>query len=339
MRRNASLALAACLSLAALPALAANNPFGIGPAEAPPPTFWPQLLLWQAEFQQRMDAALIAMKADGSAAWALLGVSFLYGILHAAGPGHGKAVVTSYVLANRQTLRNGVILALLCSLSQALVAILAIGLLAGLLDLTSIAITAATHWMELGSGLLVTALGAWLLATRLRRRLPARRPVSLSAAAAPSHGCCDHGHGHDHEHEHEHAHDHGGHAHTHAHGHAHDHDAACGCGHAHAPTAEMAAGHLDWRKAATAMLSVGLRPCTGALLILVFSLQIHMFAVGVLATLLMGLGTGITVSVLACCAALLQTWKGSGRLAPIFEIGGALAVLLLGLVMLGGSIA
>lgn len=336
---SAALLAALVLLLPAWPALAAN-PFGIGPGEAPAPSFLPWLAEWQARFYAGMTAALVRMKEEGSAAWTLLGLSFLYGIVHAAGPGHGKAVVSAYVVANRQTLRNGVLLAFLSAMAQSLTAIAAIAILAGVLKLSSIAITGIVDIMELIAGVLVLGLGCWLLASRLRRI--ARRPVSLSAAAAPhvhahAHadeddcGCGhDHGHGHAHGHDHGHAHSH----HAHAHEHAHDHDACCG--HAHMPGPALAAGPMDWRKAGTAVLSVGLRPCAGAILVLVFALQAGLFAVGVGAVLLMGLGTAITVSILATCAAGLsragRSW--SRPLAAALEIGGALSVILLGVVML-----
>ena len=56
--------------------------------------------------------------------WSLIGVSFLYGVFHAAGPGHGKAIVSSYLLSHRQTLRRGVALAVSASMCQGLVAVL-----------------------------------------------------------------------------------------------------------------------------------------------------------------------------------------------------------------------
>ena len=66
-------------------------------------------------------------KADGSAVWGLLGLSFLYGIFHAAGPGHGKAVISSYVVANEETWRRGVVLSFASALLQAFVAVAFVG--------------------------------------------------------------------------------------------------------------------------------------------------------------------------------------------------------------------
>ena len=54
------------------------------------------ILAKQAEFYRMLSGTIRAAKTDGSAAYTLLGISFLYGIFHAAGPGHGKAVISSY---------------------------------------------------------------------------------------------------------------------------------------------------------------------------------------------------------------------------------------------------
>ena len=132
-----------------------------------------------------------AWQAEGGAAWALAGLSFAYGVFHALGPGHGKAVISSYVLANRQTARNGALLALLSSLIQALVAIALVAVLALVFDATAAVMNQATRWLELASYALVTLLGVWLvwlkaLRPLLRRRADARRtaPPAVQAPAA-----------------------------------------------------------------------------------------------------------------------------------------------------------
>src|SRR3546814_6917941 len=92
-------------------------------------------------------------------------------------------------------------------------------------------------------------------------RLYLVRPPSFPTLRSPDlhgerrHGGPAHAHAHPHEHEHVHAHRH----------------ADCGCGHAHAPAADLVAGPLEWRKAVSAILAMGLRPCSGALIVLVRS--------------------------------------------------------------------
>src|SRR3954469_16584084 len=119
-------------------ALAQGTPFGARPQSAPVPASG--LIGWviakQNAFYQQFSALIRAAKADGSAVWSLLGVSFLYGIFHAAGPGHGKAVISSYVVANEETWRRGLVLAFASAFLQALVAVALIGIAAALLGAT-----------------------------------------------------------------------------------------------------------------------------------------------------------------------------------------------------------
>src|SRR5262249_58454656 len=88
----------------------------------------------QAEFYRQFSSLLRAAKADGSAAWTLFGLSFLYCIFHAAGPGHGKAVISSYIVANNETLTRGVVLSFASALMQALDAVVLVGVAARVLD-------------------------------------------------------------------------------------------------------------------------------------------------------------------------------------------------------------
>src|ERR1700739_3758128 len=103
----------------------AQNPFG-GPPAAPDAqgggiVGW--LLTKQSEFYRQMSSTIRAAKADGSAVWTLLAISFAYGIFHAAGPGHGKTVISSYLVANEETARRGIVLSFVSALLQALVAV------------------------------------------------------------------------------------------------------------------------------------------------------------------------------------------------------------------------
>src|SRR6186713_1435672 len=124
---------------AAVHALLAQNPFG-----GPRPPAEPQvggivgwILAKQSEFYREMSATIRAAKTDGSAVWALLGISFAYGVFHAAGPGHGKAVISSYLVANEETAKRGIVLSFASALMQALVAIAIVGIGAAVLNVTA----------------------------------------------------------------------------------------------------------------------------------------------------------------------------------------------------------
>ncbi|MEM5583096.1 DUF1007 family protein [Roseibium sp. AS2] len=295
----------------------------------------------QREFYQALVASLRSFRSNPNAGWLLMGLSFAYGIFHAAGPGHGKAIITSYVVANNETLRKGVVLSFASAFAQALTAIVLVGGLAVVFNLTSIAITDTAHWFEIGSYVLITGLGAWLLWQKAIRPVLVRFSVSSADGALALAGA-GHGHSH-HDHHHDHSHHHGGHSHGHHH-HDFGADGVCSsCGHAHAPTPDMIQGKITVTRALSIILAVGLRPCTGALVVLVFALSQGMIAAGITSTLAMAVGTGITVSLLAGLAvgakdlAVRLFGEGSAmsvRIHRTIEIVGAAVVFLLGLTLL-----
>src|SRR6202140_1969264 len=163
MRKSAQLVLlvAGALLLLAAIDMALAQPFGAPRGPAPPEiggsTGW--ILAKQAEFYRMMSGTIRAAKADGSAAWTLLGISFLYGIFHAAGPGHGKAVISSYLVANNETWRRGIILSFASAILQALTAIAIVGIAAVLLNAAAKTMNNAVWWIEIASSLLIAAMG------------------------------------------------------------------------------------------------------------------------------------------------------------------------------------
>ena len=109
-----------------------KNPFGTGLREAAPAAtgFGGWILSVQSEFYRGLTGALSAMKREEAAIWSLAGIGFLYGAFHAAGPGHGKGVISGYILATKRTLARGVGLSFAAAFLQAAVAIGLVGVLA-----------------------------------------------------------------------------------------------------------------------------------------------------------------------------------------------------------------
>ncbi|MER9656314.1 nickel/cobalt transporter [Mesorhizobium sp. M0152] len=367
----------------------AQSSLGIGVNDGMAPTTGPfaHMLMWinlrQQEFYRALATAMKAMRQDGSKLWVLIGLSFAYGIFHAAGPGHGKAVISSYMVANEVALRRGILLSFVSALLQGLTAVAVMAVAYFVLRGTAVSMTDAAWFMEIMSFVFVTLFGAWLLWRKLGPsvlRLFGRGPAySLSAAHAghphgghshASHSPAGHSHaGHSHAahsqsaHAHSHAlhvHDDHDHAHDHSHDH-HDHgaqdharhDHAAGevcetCGHSHAPDPALLSGdRFDWRTAWTAVAAVGIRPCSGALIVLSFALLNGLWLGGLLSVLAMSIGTAITVSALATIAVTAKNWAvyfaGDGRMGnrihSIVEIGGAAFVFLFGLLLLSASLA
>jgi ABC-type nickel/cobalt efflux system permease component RcnA/ABC-type uncharacterized transport system substrate-binding protein len=301
-------------------AQARPTPFGGPPPEPgltlPRTGFFGWLADQQRAFYAAMTNSLGQVRSDFNAFWLLGGLSFLYGIFHAAGPGHGKVVISSYMLANERQLRQGVALSFVSSMLQAVVAIAFVLVLAGVLGVTSMAMGDAAHWIGVLSYALVAALGAWLVARKLVPGL-----------------VHDHGHGaHDHHHDHDHGHHH--------HDHADHHD-----DHRHIVTPADLRG--SWREKLGVVLAVGLRPCSGALVVLVFALSQGVLFAGIVATVLMALGTFITVALLATLAVGAKAYArrlsgaDSATAAKVvwwLELAGALAVLLFGIALLIASV-
>ncbi|PYB73009.1 nickel/cobalt transporter [Rhizobium wuzhouense] len=347
----------------------AASPLGVGAAE---PSYQPasgpfaHLLVWinthQQAFYRALTTALKAMREDPSALATLVGLSFAYGVFHAAGPGHGKAVISSYMLANEIELKRGILVAFVSALLQAVVAIAVVGAAYFVLRGTAITMTVATQALETASYAMIVAFGVWLLVRKLRvsfapalRRNsaasplfdgpapamspsgvtaslfadtnePATAPKDLPAAASRFRADAV----------------------------SHDHDALAPgsicheCGITHAPDpAMLRMSAFGLRDAWSAVIAVGLRPCSGALLVMTFALLNGLVLGGVLSVFAMALGTAITVSALAALAvgakglALRLSGPGSrraGMVASGIEIGAAVLVILLGALLLAASL-
>ena len=333
----AAVAFAVLAVDAALHDLFAQNPFG-GPRptvaaepEAGGIVGW--LLAKQSEFYRQMSATIRAAKSDGSAVWTLLVISFAYGVFHAAGPGHGKAVISSYLVANRETVRRGIALSFASALMQSLVAVAVVAFLAWALNATARTMCSAEKAIEIASYALIAAFGArlvWGKGGAFIRTLQAARPVPAIAGVSGL--------------QHDLGHDHGHHHHDHGHDHVHDEH----CGHCHGPEPADLAGPGGWRRGLAAILTVGIRPCSGAILVLVFALAQGLFWAGIAATFLMGLGTAMTVAIIAAIAVSAKgvaqrLSAGSERGGALFlrgvEFGAAALVLLFGAGLLFGYLA
>lgn len=242
---------------------------------------WRWLLAMQRELQHQIADAIRGLKTGdtATASLALITVSFLYGIFHAVGPGHGKGVISSYVLANKATLRRGIVLSFLSALMQAFSALIIVGTVIIVLNRTGLDLQfRVIPHVEMVSSALILVAGLWLLIAHLRRRYGAHtRTVAMHPMGADVVGHADGAH-------------------------IHHHGENCGCGHSHMPDAAALAKKLSLREAAAIVFAVGIRPCTGAIGALLFARQIHIWWAGVVSTFVMALGTAITVSMLAALA-------------------------------------
>ena len=327
------LALGVLLAVGAA-GLAHANPFGaVVPSEPVPGFGMDRLVAWTAQAQGRfydgLTGALRQVASSPAALWTLLGLSFAYGVAHAAGPGHGKVVIGSYMLASGDTARRGAMLAVGAALVQASVAVLLVGVLAGAFGLSRAFLTDATITLERFSYALIVVLGLYLLWRSLKAFLPQPAP-----ALASPHGAVHLHHDHD-QHDHHH------------HDHHHVHHAGCGCDHVHMPDADVVSRSAGLGQSVMLVMGAGARPCTGALLVLVLAMSQGLFWAGALSAYAMGLGTAITVGTLAVFAsALAGFFRRNGSSSPlmraipvVLSVAGGVLVVAFGALLLVASLS
>ncbi len=340
----------------------------LGGMRPPPETgIFGWLLGQQAFFYQALAGLLHAAKSNGSAYWGLMGVSLVYGIFHAAGPGHGKAVISSYLLANEETWRRGITLSFAAAALQSVTAIVIVAIAALLIGATAKMMGDTVNDIETVSYALIILVGARLLwikgrsfrsaLHKVRARAEPAKAVTRESDIVHADACGEARH-----HDHAHSRDdrvHGEHAradhsrHDHVHGHHHDDDeeeeeSVLPWGHAHGPEPEELAGPGGWRRGLSAIVAVGLRPCSGAIIILVFALSQGLFWAGIASTFVMGLGTAVTVGTIASLAvgakslakrlSVRRTGYGLLMLRG-FEVVAAGLVMLVGVALLTGYMA
>lgn len=296
------------------------------------------LAAWAAEGQRQAQNALAGAVrrlrgGDPAALAALVGLAFAYGVFHAAGPGHGKLLIGGYGVARRVAAARLMALALVSSLAQATTAVALVYGLVALLDWTRERVVGLAEDAMLPlSHAAVALIGLWLAVRGLRGL---RRQAAAGRDGPHRHD----GHAHRHRAHHDHAH----HDHTH---HRHDAGATCAvCGHRHGPSPDEAARVTSLREAAVLVAGIAMRPCTGALFLLVLTWQMGIGAAGIAGAYAMGLGTALVTAGVA----LLSAWAREGTLAtlsggriaralPVLELAAGLAIAALSLSLLRAAL-
>jgi ABC-type nickel/cobalt efflux system permease component RcnA len=257
--------LVATLVLAAEPALAAG---------------WLDGLILEIRSQQAAYHGDLANAVKGlrdgqglTAGLALMVASLGYGVFHALGPGHGKAVIATYAATTEHHFRRAIWLSLAAGAVQATTAVVLVyGALFFVRGGARWATAASDRWLEPASYAAVGMLGLYILVQGIRGVLRSRKRDT------------DQGHTHARGHDHDHDHDH-------SHGEA--------CCHGHGPSIAQVERAGDWKTAVGIAVAVGIRPCSGAILVLVVANGLGLWAAGILSAYVMALGTAATVSLLA----------------------------------------
>jgi ABC-type nickel/cobalt efflux system permease component RcnA len=265
----------------------------------------------QRGFQNDIALGLRSLRAGNAGAfWGLMALCFGYGFFHAVGPGHGKVVMGGYGIGADVAARRLAVIGLLSSLGQAVTAVVLVYGGIWIFSMTREALVGtADRMMAPVSYGAIVLVGLWLL-VRGARKL--RRPKK-------------HDHAHDHEHHHDHSHDEDGHCNE--------------CGHRHGPTVEEVAKATGLRDALLLIASIAIRPCTGALFVLIITWQMGIAASGIAGAFAMAFGTavvtiGVGLGAVGMRGSLLRGLAGSSALTlavPLVEIiAGGLVILLAG---------
>lgn len=235
----------------------------------------------QKALQGELASALMAVRSgDALAVATVVGVCALYGVVHAIGPGHGKMLIGGAALTSRRTALRMAGLGFAASLAQGFMAILIVYGGLGLFSFATRSVIGLSEgWLTAASYLAIAAIGAWILWRGARLALKLAQPTP--AHHATSHGGC-----------------------------------ASGC--RHAPTVQEAEQADTWTNALALIASIGVRPCSGALIVLALSWRFDTIAVGAASVVAMAIGTGLVVAAVALAAVRLRE---AGRFTETGDVG------------------
>ena len=268
------------------------------------PRLFTQIADWQRLFNQLISDNLHHIQQHSAAAGVtLITASFLYGVIHALGPGHGKFIIASYLSTHESRLKQSIKLSVFSSLTQGIVAVVATSVVLIVLNLSSRYFKLSQLWLERGAFLLLAGLGLyWIFQGSRTLKKPSATifqinkltPLSSSQTSSQS-------------------------AVKNHHTFSTEHAPVCACGHQHLPNAQQLKKAEDWKSQLLVILSIGMRPCSGAIFVLFLSYMLDIYLWGVVATLAMSLGTGLMVALFAALvkytrhlAIALGNWYGKG---------------------------
>ncbi|MDP8100060.1 nickel/cobalt transporter [Pasteurella atlantica] len=293
-----------------------------------------KILKWQKVFNQEISHTLLQIKNNPQAGWILIYMSFLYGVFHSLGPGHGKFILSSYLSFEKTKLTQAIRLTLLSSFAQGIVAIMLVSIVVVIFTLSRHYFNDTVKLFERGSFIVMILFGLYWLKTTLvtlkKQYDTDKKPVTfnlqkitkivplktqkLSIIASQPH----------------------------------QHTENCGCGHQHLPNANQLAKAKDWKAQLMIILSIASRPCSGAILVLFFSYTLDLYYWGIISALAMAFGTGLTLTLFALIvlfarhkAIYLSKWYISIQTSKKVIIGlkiiAAISIIILGITLLHSS--
>lgn len=269
-------------------------------------TLWPTLMTtgmqWQKQINSELSELLYAAKHEGlMAGMSLMVMSFLYGILHSVGPGHGKLIVTTYIATQDAKVKLSLIITLVSSLMQALVAV---GLVSVLLMLFDASMRDINHKAELliplsfYTAILLGVVIIWRNLVLMYRVVKDNEKVIKSHDIGVIQRLTPLSHASSNSYNNVQKNTHKA-AFTASVSADHVHDDKCGCGHQHVVSSEQINDASSMKEYLAIILSIGIRPCTGAIMVLLFANMLDIYWLGIVSAVVMALGTALTTSTIA----------------------------------------
>jgi len=243
---------------------------------------------WQRDIYNELSD-LLASAQDHllTVSVSLIGLSFFYGALHSLGPGHGKLIVSTYLATHPTKVKASLMLTIVSALLQAVVAVVLVSTLLLVFNASMREVNNNANYFITYSFYIVLVLGGAIIWRNLRALWRLFYPQRQQAGSLQQ-GHIEHTH-HDHHHDH---HDQHGHEH-------HEHSESCGCGHQHFVEAEQINKASSLKEYVIIIFSIGIRPCTGAIMVLLFANLAGIYWLGVVSAFAMAIGTALTTSIIA----------------------------------------
>lgn len=291
-----------------------------------------KVMEWQKVFNTELSGSLNALSDhQNKAGLTLVFISFLYGVFHAVGPGHGKFILTSYLSLEKTRLNQAMKITFASALVQGLVAVSLVTVIVVIFTLSRQYFNLTLKWVERGSFTIMILLGLYWCYQVFKQMKKASKPKikSIRFSQQPmlqkipqKRPLVQHTH--------------------------HVHDEHCGCGHKHLPTSNEMQKAKDWKTQLMLILSIGARPCSGAILVLFLSYTLDLYFWGVISALVMAIGTGFTLSLFAYLvivarnkAVTVSGWYFSAQInrnvVLLLKFGLGVALILLGVTLFHSS--
>ncbi|MBY3790461.1 nickel/cobalt transporter [Photobacterium carnosum] len=270
---------------------------------------WPTMLMesikWQRDINGQLSDLLYDAQQNITAAYSLVGLSFLYGIFHSLGPGHGKMIVTTYLATNPAKIKASLIMTVVSAFVQAVVAITLVSILLVFFKSSMRQVNDAADQFISYSFMAMLLLGVIVIYRSLKQAWQLRKALL----------------------------------------HHHDHGDNCRCGHKHFANADEINQATSLREYIVIIFSIGIRPCTGAILVLLFANMVGLYWLGVISAILMAVGTALTTSAIALLTLsgkkivsryLATNDRQRTMTSIILKLFGGVLLVLLGLLLLNG---